>query len=92
MHWTDDPALSGMTDEQVVHAQVWEELGTAVAEATDAYHRGLPDRTAALLGRAVALAHRAGARRGVAGRAGAAARPRARPSNLGMRHTWRSSA
>ncbi|NUS10135.1 MAG: VWA domain-containing protein [Streptomyces sp.] len=66
VNWTDDPALSALTDGQVVHAQVWEELGTAVAEATDAYHRDLPDRAHALLGRAVALAHRAGARRALA--------------------------
>ncbi|MFI0939360.1 VWA domain-containing protein [Streptomyces sp. NPDC021020] len=63
VHWTDDPALSGLTDGQVVHAQVWEELGTAVADATDAHHRGQLDRAEALLGRAVALAQRAGARR-----------------------------
>ncbi|MGW5351512.1 VWA domain-containing protein [Streptomyces sp. NPDC004031] len=63
VHWTDDPALSGLTDGQVAHAQVWEELGTAVADATDAHARGQHDRAEALLGRAVALAHRAGARR-----------------------------
>lgn len=63
VHWTDDPALSGLTDGQVVHARLWEELGTAVADATDAHHRGRHDRAEALLGRAVALAHRAGARR-----------------------------
>lgn len=63
VHWTDDPVLSALTDAQVVHAQVWEELGNAVADATDAYHRGRPDAATALLGRAVALAHQAGARR-----------------------------
>ncbi|MFI0897117.1 VWA domain-containing protein [Streptomyces sp. NPDC020983] len=63
VHWTNDPALSGLTDGQVAHARVWEELGTAVADATDAHHHGRTDRAEALLGRAVALAHRAGARR-----------------------------
>jgi hypothetical protein len=63
VHWTDDPVLSALTDEQVAHAQLWEELGHAVADATDAYHRNRTDDATALLGRAVALAHQAGARR-----------------------------
>lgn len=66
VNWTDDPVLSGATDEQVLHFQLFEQLGKAVADAADAYHRGQPDRAEQHLGRAVALAHRAGARRQLA--------------------------
>jgi hypothetical protein len=66
VHWTDDPALSAMTDEQVMHYQLFEQLGEAVANAADAYHRGQRDRAAQHLGRAVALAHQTGARRQLA--------------------------
>ncbi|SHL05040.1 VWA domain-containing protein [Actinacidiphila paucisporea] len=63
VNWTDDPALSGVTDEQVLHFQTYEQLGQAVADAADAHHRGQLDRAAQLLGQAAALAHRTGARR-----------------------------
>ncbi|WP_333770742.1 VWA domain-containing protein [Streptomyces sp. IBSBF 2435] len=66
VHWTDDPVLSGVTDEQVLHFQLYEQLGQAVADAADAYQRRAPDRAAEHLGRAVGLAHRAGARRQLA--------------------------
>jgi hypothetical protein len=62
VNWTDDPALSGMTDEQVLHFQNYEQLGKAVADAADAYHRDELDRAEQLLGTAVVLALRAGAR------------------------------
>jgi hypothetical protein len=66
VNWTDDPALSGMTDEQVLHFQHWEELGAAAAAAADAYHRDDLDRAEQLLGTAVALAARSGAQRQLA--------------------------
>lgn len=66
VNWTDDPALSGMTDEQVLHFQHYELLGKAVADAADAYHRDEFERAEQLLGTAVALAERAGARRQLA--------------------------
>jgi hypothetical protein len=66
VNWTDDPALSGMTDEQVLHFQHWEELGEAAAAAADAYHRDDLDRAEQLLGTAVALAARSGAQRQLA--------------------------
>lgn len=66
VNWTDDPALSGMTDEQVLHFRHYEQLGKAVADAVDAYHREEFDRVEQLLGTAVALAQRAGARRQLA--------------------------
>lgn len=66
VHWTDDPVLSGVTDEQVLHFQLYEQLGKAVADAADAYHRRRYDRAERYLGKAVALAHRTGARRQLA--------------------------
>ncbi|WP_327291279.1 VWA domain-containing protein [Streptomyces sp. NBC_01198] len=66
VHWTDDPTLSGMTDQQVVHFQLYEQLGEAVAEASAAYHGGRKELATQHLGMAVALAHQAGARRQLA--------------------------
>ncbi|UWE08598.1 VWA domain-containing protein [Actinacidiphila bryophytorum] len=66
VNWTDDPALSGMTDEQVLHFRHYEQLGKAVADAAQAYHREEFERAEQLLGTAVALAERAGARRQLA--------------------------
>ncbi|MFG1806260.1 VWA domain-containing protein [Streptomyces sp. NPDC049040] len=66
VRWTDDPVLSGMTDEHVLHFRLYQELGKAVADAADAYHRKQPKLAEQHLGRAVALAHQAGARRQLA--------------------------
>jgi hypothetical protein len=61
VHWTDDPVLSQQTDGQVLHFQVYQALGRAVAGASDAHRRQEWDRVEQQLGRAVALAHQAGA-------------------------------
>lgn len=62
VHWTDDPELSGRTDAQVLHSDLFEQLGKAVADAADAYNHRQYDRAEQYLGKAVALAHRTGAR------------------------------
>jgi hypothetical protein len=62
VQWTDDPVVSGGHDDLVLHFQLYEQLGQAVADAADAYRHQQYDRAAEHLGRGVALAHRARAR------------------------------
>jgi hypothetical protein len=66
VHWTDDPVLSQRTDDQVLHFRLYQELGRAVAGASDAYRHDDPDLAERHLGRAVALAHSVGARQQLA--------------------------
>ena len=63
VHWTDDPALSGRTDEQVLHSELYDRLGQAVADAATPTAAVSPTGPSDYLGTAVALAHRTGARR-----------------------------
>jgi hypothetical protein len=63
MRWTDDPALSDLTDDLVDHYAAYEQLARAVVEASHAYHDGRRGEAAELLGTAVSLAHRLGAAR-----------------------------
>ncbi len=66
VHWTDDPALSQRTDDQVEHFLLYQRLARAVADAADAYRRGDRDRAEQLLGTAVVLARGVGAERQLA--------------------------
>ncbi|MER5493046.1 VWA domain-containing protein [Streptomyces sp. NPDC002490] len=62
VHWTEDASLSAHTDAHVAHFEQHQQLGEAVAAATDAHRRGQPDRAAEHLGRAVQIAEAMGAR------------------------------
>jgi hypothetical protein len=66
VHWTDDPALSQGTDDQVEHFGLYQQLGQAVAAAYDAYGHGDHDRAQQHLGRVAALAYSVGAQQQLA--------------------------
>lgn len=66
MRWTDDPAVSDVTDDLVEHYELYARLAQAVVQASHAYHDGRRSEAAGRLGVAVTLAHRLGAARQMA--------------------------
>jgi hypothetical protein len=61
VHWTDNQALSDMTDVGVEYFERHHRLGQALESATDAFRRGERDQSEQWLGEAVRLAHEMGA-------------------------------